>query len=202
MHVTEDSPHENRPQGTALHHRSAARASSLAAWCVALCIAAAGCGAPAQRPLPEPPVVEAPGPLPRTGLALDAVLAGLSGGATADGAVIGDPAAAARPAAAGVDAASLASLRITRSAVEHLEQREPQRALDLLERAIAIDGDNGFAYLYIGYIHLEDGRPDRALPFIERGAMLMPDEPALQKEVRALRLAAKMEDASVSGSRP
>ena len=57
-------------------------------------------------------------------------------------------------------AASLASLKITQSAVEHLEQREQQRALDLLERAIAIDGGNGFAYLYIGYIHLEDGRPD------------------------------------------
>ena len=168
----------------------------VAASLVALCVAAGACGAPATRPVPEPPPVESAGPLPRTGLALEEVLAALTDAERAG------TAPAPRQAGAGVGAASLASLKITQSAVEHLEQREPQRAPDLLERAIAIDGGNGFAYLYIGYIHLEDGRPDRALPFIERGAMLMPDDPALQNEVRALRLAAKMEDASVSGSRP
>ena len=89
-----------------------------------------------------------------------------------------------------VDHSGLAALRMTRSAVELIDENATERALDQLERAIAIDGRSGFPYIYIGYLHLQQGRPDQASAFIERAAVLLPSSPALDAEVQSLRLAA------------
>lgn len=87
----------------------------------------------------------------------------------------------------------LASLRMTRAAVGLIEDGYAERALDLLERALTIDGSTGFPYLYIGYVHLQAGRADHARAFIERGAALMPLYAPLENELQGLRLAAHVE---------
>jgi tetratricopeptide (TPR) repeat protein len=102
---------------------------------------------------------------------------------------------------AGVPPSRLASLRMTRSAVALIDEGSVERALALLERALAIDGSTGFPYLYIGYIHLQAGRTAQALTFIERGAALMPLYAPLENELQALRLAAYVDDAAARHTR-
>ncbi|MEE8312255.1 MAG: hypothetical protein V3R77_08355 [Candidatus Binatia bacterium] len=143
-------------------------------------------GACAAPPPPTPPPVPADttayGPLPETGRMLELRLAEAEESAERG---------------AAVPASRLASLRMTRSAAVLIEEGSVERALALLERALAIDGSTGFPYLYIGYIHLQAGRTVQARTFIERGAALMPLYPPLENELQALRLAARVEDAAV-----
>jgi len=86
-----------------------------------------------------------------------------------------------------VDSARLAHLRMTRAAVEMMDAGEDERAMDLLERAISVDGRTGFAYLYLGYLHLRQGRVQQAEVFLDRAAALLPSDPGLDAEVEALR---------------
>ena len=58
-----------------------------------------------------------------------------------------------------------------------------ERALDLLERAIAVDGSEGFAYLYLGYVYVRRGDLRRASGFLEQARRLLPPDPALKGEV-------------------
>ena len=62
-----------------------------------------------------------------------------------------------------------------------------ERALDLLERAIAIDSRTGFAYLYLGYLYMQRGRVEQALVFIDRSATLLPEDRETEVEIELLR---------------
>jgi len=87
----------------------------------------------------------------------------------------------------------LAHLRMTRAALDQIEAGDDQRAFDLLERAIAIDGRTGFAYLYLGYVHLRHGQADQASVFLDRASALLPADERLAAEVAALRTEAMSE---------
>ncbi len=81
----------------------------------------------------------------------------------------------------------LASLRLTSRAVGHLRDGDNHRALDVLERAISIDGAVGFAYLFMAAAHYNLGDVTRAAGFIERAMPLLPDDRALHEELDSLR---------------
>ena len=142
--------------------------------------------APAPAPPPMPADATSYGPLPETGRMLSVRLAEVE-----ESGELG----------AGVATSRLASLRMTRSAVALIDAGSTERALELLERALTIDGSTGFPYLYIGYIHLQAGRTAQARAFIERGAALMPSYAPLDDELQALRLAAHVDDAAVRRAR-
>jgi Flp pilus assembly protein TadD len=108
---------------------------------------------------------------------------------------------AARKSGAPVDATLLANLRMTKQARDLIASGDTERAADLLERAIAMDDGEGYAYLYLGYIHLSAGRRDQAEVFLARAAGLLPRDPALRVELARLREEADSGDVPVAGSR-
>jgi Flp pilus assembly protein TadD len=58
-----------------------------------------------------------------------------------------------------------------------------ERALDVLERAIAVDGSEGFAYLYLGDVYVHRGDLQRASGFLQQARRLLPPDPALRDEL-------------------
>jgi len=95
-------------------------------------------------------------------------------------------AAVARAQYGGTEPTRLTHLRMTQAARDLIAQGDTERALDLLERAIAIDGGEGFAYLYLGYVYVRRGDVDRASGFLQQAKRLLPPDPALRAEVRWL----------------
>jgi tetratricopeptide (TPR) repeat protein len=88
----------------------------------------------------------------------------------------------------GTDGATrLTHLRMTEAARRMLAQDVTERALDLLERAIAVDGREGFAYLYLGYVYVRRGESGRAKEFLDQAARLLPPDEALRYELDNLR---------------
>jgi Flp pilus assembly protein TadD len=88
----------------------------------------------------------------------------------------------------GADSATrLTNLRMTDAARRTLVEGATERALDLLERAIAVDGREGFAYLYLGYIYVRRGEVDRAREFLDQAERLLPPDAQLGQEVAHLR---------------
>jgi hypothetical protein len=126
------------------------------------------------------------GPLGRAGVLLDRAIAG-------DEAV--------RKSGGVVDATLLANLRMTKQARDLMASGDTERAADLLERAIAMDDGQGYAYLYLGYLHLSVGRRDQAEVFLARAAGLLPRDPALRVELGNLRAAADSGSVPVAGTR-
>ncbi|RMD83721.1 MAG: hypothetical protein D6815_05790 [Candidatus Dadabacteria bacterium] len=86
-----------------------------------------------------------------------------------------------------VRAARLAHLRLTQDALEQIDRGHLRRASDLLERAIAADGETGFAYLYLGKLYLDRGLTEEGLLLLERAAALLPRDRELERELRRLR---------------
>lgn len=83
-------------------------------------------------------------------------------------------------------ATDLTHLRMTAAARDLIAAGNTERALDLLERAISVDGSEGFAYLYLGYVYVHRGDLQRASGFLQQAARLLPPDAALRDEVRWL----------------
>ncbi len=83
-----------------------------------------------------------------------------------------------------------AHLRMTTAALDYIEAGDTEHALDLLERAISVDGTVGYAFVYLGYIHAREGRTEQAQAFVDRATGLLPDDPALDRELVELRSSA------------
>jgi tetratricopeptide (TPR) repeat protein len=64
---------------------------------------------------------------------------------------------------------------------------EEARAIELLERAIAIDSRTPYAYYFLAEAHHAAGRPALARPFLDRAAQLLAKEPYWLGRVYALR---------------
>jgi len=96
-------------------------------------------------------------------------------------------AAIARAEYAADSATRVTHLRMTDAARRMLAEDSTERALDLLERAIAVEGREGFAYLYLGYIYLRRGEIERAREFLGQAERLLPADPQLAQEVARLR---------------
>ena len=86
-----------------------------------------------------------------------------------------------------VDPAELAGLRLTAEARNLLGRGLPESAVDLLERAIALSGRNGFAYLFLAYAHHQLGRPGRAAGFVESAGQYLPVDVGVRAELEGLR---------------
>jgi Flp pilus assembly protein TadD len=95
-------------------------------------------------------------------------------------------AAIARAQYGGSGATRLTHLRMTAAARDLIVAGNTERALDLLERAIGVDGSEGFAYLYLGYVYVRRGDVERASGFLGQARRLLPPDPELRAEVRWL----------------
>ena len=96
-----------------------------------------------------------------------------------------------------IDPAHLANLRMTKNAREYIAGGDLDRAFDTLERAIAVDGREGYAYLYAAYVLLQRGKTGQGHAFLERAAFLLPDDPDLDAEIRRLRTLSDQQAAAV-----
>lgn len=92
-------------------------------------------------------------------------------------------AAVARAQQIGSTPSRLTHLRMVAHARSLIAEGNTERALDELERAIAVDGSEGFAYLYLGYVYVRRGNLQRATGFLEQARRLLPPDPALRDEV-------------------
>ncbi len=96
----------------------------------------------------------------------------------------------------GAPATQLTHLRMTAAARNALAEGNTERALDLLERAIAVDGSEGFAYLYLGHVYTRRGDFERSIGFLQQARRLLPPDPALRDELRRLSAMSAPIDAS------
>lgn len=85
----------------------------------------------------------------------------------------------------------LAHLKMTEAAADQIAQGNLERAVDLLERALAIEGRVGFAYFYLARAHLALGSASQSLEFNRRAAALLPNDRELARELRDQREAAR-----------
>ncbi|MFT4570104.1 MAG: tetratricopeptide (TPR) repeat protein [Hyphomicrobiaceae bacterium] len=83
--------------------------------------------------------------------------------------------------------AELASLRLSQRARDLIDAGRPETAVDLLERAIAMYGRDGFAYLYLAYAHHQLGRPAIASGFAGRAEQALPANRFILGELAGLR---------------
>jgi Tfp pilus assembly protein PilF len=66
----------------------------------------------------------------------------------------------------------VAATRLAEEGHRRMAAGQSDAALDLLERAVALDSNNSFAYLYLAEAYFELGRYDQALAFADRAATL------------------------------
>jgi Flp pilus assembly protein TadD len=76
---------------------------------------------------------------------------------------------------------------MTTAALNSIDAGNLEHALDLLERAVSVDGTAGYAFAYLGYLYAESGRADQALAFVDQALSLLPPEPAVSGELIELR---------------
>jgi len=90
-----------------------------------------------------------------------------------------------------IPAGRLAHLRATRAGLEARARGDEEAAIDSFERAIAADGQVGYAYLFLGELYLDAGRTEAARPFLQRAAELLPEDAGLAAEIEILRTRAQ-----------
>jgi tetratricopeptide (TPR) repeat protein len=66
----------------------------------------------------------------------------------------------------------VAATRLAEEGHGRMQAGDPETALDLLERAVALDPNNAFAYQYLAEAYLDLERYDQALTFADRAAAL------------------------------
>lgn len=134
-----------------------------------------------QRQAPPPPPAEAP----VVPLRIENWEA-FTNTSRALGREISEGAHALRAAGPGARPADLASLRMTAEARDLIRAGNVERARDLLDRALELDGRNGFAYLYLAYANHLSGRFDQAASFAERAGRYLPRDPYVRGELEGL----------------
>lgn len=95
------------------------------------------------------------------------------------------------------DPSLLASLRLTRTARDSIAAGRQVRAFDDLERAIEVNGDQGFSYLYLAHLHIVAGDVSQGLVFLERAESLLPATREMDAVVTALHTRAIESEAGV-----
>ncbi len=68
----------------------------------------------------------------------------------------------------------LASLRLAAEGWRLVQEGNSDRAIDLLERAIGLDGRNGFAYLFVAYAYHRMALFEQGASFLERAERHLP----------------------------
>jgi tetratricopeptide (TPR) repeat protein len=80
-----------------------------------------------------------------------------------------------------------ASLRLTEEGKRLLDAGDATRAINRLERAIAVDSTNGYGYFYLAKAHYKLGRYRESLNFLDVAESGLAGEPFWLAEVFALR---------------
>jgi tetratricopeptide (TPR) repeat protein len=70
-----------------------------------------------------------------------------------------------------------AALRLTEQGRAHLAAGEPARAIEILERAVAIDARSPYAYYFLAQAHVEARHPGMARSFVARAEQLFAGNP-------------------------
>lgn len=96
---------------------------------------------------------------------------------------------------AGGNAGRLASLRLASRGAALLRDGRPESSVDVLDRAVAGWGGNGFAYLYLSYAHHQLGHSRNAWEFARRAESSLPRERWVLAELAGLK-------ASIRASNP
>jgi tetratricopeptide (TPR) repeat protein len=87
----------------------------------------------------------------------------------------------------GTPANRAAALRMTEQARGLIAAGEEARAIEILERAIAIDASAPYAYYFLAMAHQRAKRPQLARPFLDRAQQKLRTEPYWLGQVHALR---------------
>lgn len=95
------------------------------------------------------------------------------------------------PLTAKIDAATpagrSAALRLIEQGRQQLAAGDPARAIELFERAIAVDARVPYAYYFLAEAHAEANHPALAQRFLERAEQKLAQEPYWMSEVYRLR---------------
>ena len=86
----------------------------------------------------------------------------------------------------GPESPGLSALRMTADAADLIAEDKDCEALELLERAVAIDDSSGFADLYLARVHYREGLYDLSREFLARARPLLPDDPRLDRSLDRL----------------
>jgi len=114
------------------------------------------------------------------------------------GAEIARRSEALRAGAVGNRAAELASLRMSAKAPALIDKGALDGAVELLERALSMDGGNGYAYLFLAYLNHVRGHSDQAAAFLGSARRYLPADKGVRGEVEGL--ARSMRASGPSGS--
>jgi tetratricopeptide (TPR) repeat protein len=84
-------------------------------------------------------------------------------------------------------AARASALRLAEEGRQRLVAGEPARAIELLERAVAVDARMPYSYYFLACAHAEAHRPDLARRFLDRAGQKLAREPYWTSRVEELR---------------
>lgn len=96
-------------------------------------------------------------------------------------------------------AVELASLRLAASGRELIDAGSPGGALEALERAVSLWGENGYACLYLAHVYGMQGRRKRAAEFAAFAGRYLPADTEVRAELEGLDLGVDNR-ATVAGS--
>lgn len=95
-------------------------------------------------------------------------------------------------------AVELASLRISANAQDLIDAGSLDGALVALQRAVSLDGSNGYAYLFLAYVHQVQGQSELAGELAANAARFLPRQTEVRAELAGLRLAISQAAASAT----
>jgi tetratricopeptide (TPR) repeat protein len=88
---------------------------------------------------------------------------------------------------ANTSAGRTAALRLTEEGRQRLASGDSARAIELLERAVAVDARVPYAYFFLAKAHAEAGHRELAHRFLDRAQQKLAAEPYWRSEVDGLR---------------
>jgi hypothetical protein len=93
-----------------------------------------------------------------------------------------------------------AALRLTEEGRQKLAAGEAARAIELLERAVAVDARVPYAYYFLARAHAANGRRELAYRFLDRAEQKLAGEPYWRSEVERVRGQLLAEDGKTAAS--
>lgn len=91
----------------------------------------------------------------------------------------------------------LASLRLAASGRDLIDSGSLEGAEVALQKAISLDGSNGYAYLFLAYVHHVNGRESLAAEFASSARRYLPRDAGVRAELEGLALSIRAGSATV-----
>jgi hypothetical protein len=112
---------------------------------------------------------------------------------------IGRRAEAMRKGPVGSQATELASLRLAASGRDLIEAGSLDGAVEVLEKAISLNGHDGYAYMFLAYVQHVKGKGDRAAEFVASARRYLPKDAGVQAELEGLAYSVRSSMARAKG---